>query len=49
MPVEYTGFLLMPYGFFERNPALDVPPSGSSSSAGSTGSSAADGSAPSCH
>lgn len=27
MPVEYTGFLLMPYGFFERNPALDVPPS----------------------
>jgi hypothetical protein len=40
--------LLMPYGFFERNPALDVPPSGSSSS-GSTSSSAADGSAPSCH
>ena len=27
MPVEYTGFLLVPYGFFERNPALDVPPS----------------------
>lgn len=26
MPVEYTGFLLVPYGFFERNPALDVPP-----------------------
>ena len=27
MPVEYTGFLLTPFGFFERNPALDVPPS----------------------
>jgi primary-amine oxidase len=32
MPVEYTGFLLQPVGFFERNPALDVPPSSSSSS-----------------
>jgi primary-amine oxidase len=27
MPVEYTGFSLMPFGFFDRNPALDVPPS----------------------
>ena len=27
MPVEYTGFLLSPYGFFDRNPALDVAPS----------------------
>ena len=27
MPVEYTGFLLAPHGFFDRNPALDVPPS----------------------
>jgi len=26
MPVEYTGFMLVPHGFFERNPALDVPP-----------------------
>ncbi len=26
MPVEYTGFALMPFGFFDRNPALDVPP-----------------------
>ncbi|HVN50241.1 MAG TPA: primary-amine oxidase, partial [Acidimicrobiales bacterium] len=25
MPVEYTGFHLVPYGFFDRNPALDVP------------------------
>jgi primary-amine oxidase len=27
MPVEYAGFMLMPFGFFDRNPALDVPPS----------------------
>jgi primary-amine oxidase len=27
MPVEITGFLLSPFGFFDRNPALDVPPS----------------------
>src|ERR1700722_15416251 len=26
MPVEYTGFTLIPFGFFDRNPALDVPP-----------------------
>ena len=26
MPVEYAGFVLSPFGFFERNPALDVPP-----------------------
>jgi primary-amine oxidase len=26
MPVDYTGFTLKPYGFFDRNPALDVPP-----------------------
>jgi primary-amine oxidase len=26
MPVEATGFLLVPSGFFDRNPALDVPP-----------------------
>jgi primary-amine oxidase len=25
MPVEYTGFLMSPNGFFDRNPALDVP------------------------
>jgi primary-amine oxidase len=27
MPVESTGFSLVPAGFFDRNPALDVPPS----------------------
>jgi primary-amine oxidase len=27
MPVEYTGFLLSPVGFFDQNPALDVPAS----------------------
>jgi primary-amine oxidase len=27
MPVEYIGFHLKPVGFFDRNPALDVPPS----------------------
>ncbi len=27
MPVEYAGFMLVPSGFFDRNPALDVPPS----------------------
>lgn len=25
MPVEYAGFHLKPHGFFDRNPALDVP------------------------
>jgi primary-amine oxidase len=29
MPVEYTGFSLIPVGFFDRNPALDVPPTSS--------------------
>ena len=27
MPVGYTGFSLKPVGFFDQNPALDVPPS----------------------
>ncbi|WP_037080446.1 primary-amine oxidase [Pseudonocardia spinosispora] len=27
MPVDYTGFTLKPVGFFDRNPALDVPAS----------------------
>nr|WP_097321653.1 primary-amine oxidase [Actinoplanes atraurantiacus] len=25
MPVDYTGFVLKPVGFFDRNPALDTP------------------------
>ena len=25
MPVEYTGFSLVPFGFFDRNPALTSP------------------------
>ncbi|MCU1625748.1 MAG: Copper amine oxidase protein [Pseudonocardia sp.] len=29
MPVDYTGFTLKPVGFFDRNPALDVPPAAS--------------------
>tara|TARA_Y100000590_G_scaffold387017_1_gene460226 strand:+ start:408 stop:2375 length:1968 start_codon:yes stop_codon:yes gene_type:complete len=29
MPVAYTGFSIRPSGFFNRNPALDVPPSDS--------------------
>jgi primary-amine oxidase len=32
MPVEYTGFLLAPVGFFDRNPALDVAPTSSAGS-----------------
>jgi primary-amine oxidase len=27
MPVDTTSFWLKPSGFFDRNPALDVPPS----------------------
>ncbi|RFU22474.1 primary-amine oxidase [Geodermatophilus marinus] len=30
MPTDYTGFTLKPVGFFDRNPALGVPPSASS-------------------
>jgi primary-amine oxidase len=26
MPAAYIGFHLKPFGFFDRNPALDVPP-----------------------
>ena len=26
MPVLHVGFLLQPAGFFDRSPALDVPP-----------------------
>jgi primary-amine oxidase len=26
MPVDKVSFWLKPFGFFDRNPALDVPP-----------------------
>jgi primary-amine oxidase len=26
MPVDIVSFWLKPFGFFDRNPALDVPP-----------------------
>ena len=26
MPVECTGFMLKPSGFFAENPAMDIPP-----------------------
>jgi primary-amine oxidase len=25
MPVDSCGFTLVPFGFFDRNPALDIP------------------------
>jgi primary-amine oxidase len=28
VPVEYTGFVLQPFNFFDRNPSMDVPPPG---------------------
>ncbi|WP_028932676.1 primary-amine oxidase [Pseudonocardia spinosispora] len=34
MPVDYAGFTLKPVGFFDRNPTLDVPPSGSTHCSG---------------
>ena len=27
MPTYYTGFKLLPVGFFDSNPGIDVPPS----------------------
>jgi primary-amine oxidase len=35
MPTDYTGFILKPVGFFDRNPALGVPRSTSSHCSGS--------------
>ncbi|MDI2032730.1 primary-amine oxidase [Saccharopolyspora sp. TS4A08] len=34
MPVDRTGFQLKPVGFFDRNPALDVPPNRSAETTG---------------
>jgi len=33
MPVAYSGFTLKPVGFFDANPALDVPSSANKSEA----------------
>ncbi|MCZ2848630.1 primary-amine oxidase [Modestobacter sp. VKM Ac-2978] len=38
MPVDYTGFTLKPFGFFDRNPTLDVPASTSAHCAGGAAS-----------
>jgi primary-amine oxidase len=27
MPCEYAGFTLKPFGFFDRNPGIDLAPS----------------------
>ncbi|HEX2384271.1 MAG TPA: primary-amine oxidase [Acidimicrobiales bacterium] len=44
MPVEYAGFQLVPFGFFDRNPALDVPaPAHCSSGGGTSDSSTSEG------
>ncbi len=43
MPVDYTGFTLKPNGFFDRNPALDVPRTTSKHCATGGGSCHADG------
>ena len=37
MPCAYIGFLLKPQGFFDRNPAIDLPPSTSKTHSGGNG------------
>ncbi|MEU6657646.1 primary-amine oxidase [Streptomyces sp. NPDC046821] len=37
MPVDHTGFTLKPFGFFDRNPTLDVPPNAGGHGACGTG------------
>ncbi len=56
MPVDYAGFSLKPYGFFDRNPTLDLPrsaaschaPAGSSASVSSASVSSASACGPEC-
>lgn len=37
MPVDYSGFLFKPYGFFDKNPAMDLPDGNTSCSCCGTG------------
>lgn len=39
MPVEYTGFMLKPNGFFAENPAMDLPPDANAASTDQRGGS----------
>lgn len=47
MPVDYSGFLLKPYGFLDRNPALDLP-DGAADSTASAASACGGGAACTC-
>lgn len=38
MPVDYSGFLLKPHGFLDRNPALDLPDGAATAAAGACSS-----------
>ena len=38
MPVEYCGFELKPDGFFDRNPAINLPPNEDCSESADLGS-----------
>ncbi|HEX6501391.1 MAG TPA: primary-amine oxidase [Micromonosporaceae bacterium] len=52
MPVDYSGFVLKPVGFFDRNPTLDVPASTSRHCATNDGAGcgcAAEGGGAGCH
>jgi primary-amine oxidase len=48
MPVDRTGFVLKPVGFFDRNPALDAPEPRSAHCHTSTGHTTSAGES-SCH
>ena len=45
MPVDYAGFWFKPYGFLDRNPAMDLPDGTTTSSS----SCACSGEVCSCH
>lgn len=49
MPVERAGFLLAPFGFFDRNPSLDLPPARAAHCATGGSGSAPRHEAKSCH